>query len=363
MEEINLEMCLPEHMVVTDVDDVLYRIGLCLTSDKEEPKRLFIDNPILVFIITIMFMIEKVVTCCLSEDNELVFQILGSIGHFLGIRVHFDFSFILCSILSIVSQVINYWNYKQRIFPTYLRLFRMISGVIPPKALGLSDPEEVVRLCRRAAIRFSFLRYHNAYWLPLFTTSFSLTLYYNNTTFFEILMYGIPNTILFNLWGRFFWNIFFYQFLIFHFLCSYLIIKIKALNASAEQMIANQKLIRIRELIRSYHSIAVEINEYNVSYWSKFLFNFWLTFGLIVVILLYTVVFVPMPFIIEFVVVYVLIAYITSFLMLIFKASSVNQSANSSYQKISSLFVFYLGHNSHTKKSGLFTKFKVFYDS
>ena len=304
-------------------------------------------------------MIEKVVTCCLSEDKEQMFRMLGSIGHFLRIRVHFDFSFILCSILSIVSQVINYQNYRQRIFPTYLPLFRMMSGVIPPKALGLSDPEEVVRLCRRAAIRFSFVRYHNAYWLPLFTTSFSLMLYYNNTTFFEILMYGIPNTILFNFWGRIFWNIFFYQFLIFHFLCSYLIIKIEALNASAGQMICNQKLVRIRELIRSYHSIAVEINEYNVSYWSKFLLNFWLTFGLIVVILLYTFIFVSMPFIIEFVVVYVLIAYITSFLMLIFKASSVNQSANNSYLKTNYLFVFYIGHNSHCKKSGLLTIFKV----
>ena len=29
--KINLAMCLPEHFVVKDVDDVLYRIGLCLT--------------------------------------------------------------------------------------------------------------------------------------------------------------------------------------------------------------------------------------------------------------------------------------------------------------------------------------------
>ena len=110
--KFNPEECLPKHLVVKDVDDVLYRIGLCLTSVKEQPIRRSIDNPTLAFVITLIFMIEKVITCSLTEDNQLVFRMLGSTGQLLGIRIH-DLFFILCSLLSLVSQMIYYYNHKQ----------------------------------------------------------------------------------------------------------------------------------------------------------------------------------------------------------------------------------------------------------
>ena len=58
-KKINLAMCLPRHLVVKDVDDVLYRIGLCLTSVKEEPKRSLVDNPLLVFAVLSVFTRKK----------------------------------------------------------------------------------------------------------------------------------------------------------------------------------------------------------------------------------------------------------------------------------------------------------------
>ena len=103
---------LPEDIVVRDLDDVLYRIGLCHSSVSEQPKRRSIDNPTFAFVITLIFITEKVITCSLSEDNELVFRMLASTGHFLSIRLH-DLFFILCSVLSLVSQLIYYYNHKQ----------------------------------------------------------------------------------------------------------------------------------------------------------------------------------------------------------------------------------------------------------
>ena len=168
----------------------------------------------------------------------------------------------------------------------------MMSGTVPLKDLGLTNPEVVVRLCREAVKWFRLLRYHNDYWIIFMTPVFNLLVYYYKTTFFELLVFGIPNAILFTLCARYYWNFFFYQFFIFHLLCNYLMIKIKALNAIAERITRSQKLVRIRELIRSYHSIADEIHEYNVSYWSKFLLNFWLSYGLTVILLLYIIFFV-----------------------------------------------------------------------
>ena len=235
----------------------------------------------------------------------------------------------------------------------------MMSGTVPPKDLGLTDVKVVVRLCRNSVKWFRLLRYHNDYWIQFLSPVFVLSVYYYKTTFFDIFIFGIPNAIHFTLLARYYWNIFCYQFLMFHFLCTYLRIKVKSLNSNAERMTRNRKLVRIRELIRSYHLVANEIHDYNVSYWSKFLLNFWLSYGLTVILLLYSVVFISMQLLLKLIFIYTLFAFTFSFLLLILKTSSVNNSANISHKKITSLFVFYSRHNKHPKSSLLFNKMKV----
>ena len=294
-----------------------------------------------------------------NKDNELVFRILGSTGYMLGIPVYFDLFFIFCSILTLVSQLIYYSNYKRRVSPTFLCLFRMMSGAIPPKALGLTDPEVVVRICRQSKKWFKWLKWHNDYWMTFLSPLYILPVYYYKTTFLEMMIFGIPNAIHFTLWARYYWNIFFYQFPTFLFLCSYLNIKINALNAIAKQMTRSRRFVGVGKLIRLYHSIADEIHEYNTTYWSKFMLNFWFFYGLTVILLLYIVIFISIEFVTKSTLYYVMFIFITSFLMLVMKASSVNHSAKCSHLKIDSLYVSYSQHKRHPTKSRLLTKFKV----
>ena len=117
--------------------------------------------------------------------------------------------------------------------------------------------------------------------------------------------------------------------------------------------------LEVWKLIGSYHSIADEIHEYNTTYWSKFLLNFWLTYGLTVILLLYIALFIYIESITKFISCYVFLAFVTSFLMLILKASSVSHSVKCSHVRIASLYVSYSLHNRHPKTSRLFTKFKL----
>ena len=288
---------------------------------------------------------------------------LACTGHFLGIRVYYDLYFVLCTILSLVSQLLFYFNHKERVSPTFLRVFSMISGTIPPKEIGLTDSDVVMRFCRRTAKWFKLLIWHNDYIMGVMAPNYILPFYFIKTSFLEILIFGIPNAIHFYFWVRYYWNFFFYQFFIFYFLCCYLKIKIKILNERAKRMTRSQNYVKIRELIHSYHSIADEISEYNGTYWSKFLLNFWLTYGLTMLLMLYINLFIPtQSFITRYILFHVLNATVTSFLMLILKASSVNYAAKRSHVTISSLFVSYSQHNKHPNKSRLFIKFKVYND-
>ena len=150
-------------------------------------------------------MTTKVITSSHSQDNKLVFRMLGSTSQLLGIRIH-DLFFILCSLLTLISQMIYFYNHKQRVRPTFLRLFRMMSGAVPPKDLGLTNPEVVIRLCRNSVKWFRLLRYHNDYWIEFLAAVFVLSVYYYKTTFFEVLIFGIPNAIHFTLWVRYLLN-------------------------------------------------------------------------------------------------------------------------------------------------------------
>ena len=134
--------CLPPELTVELVDDILYRIGLSYDSVRDRPKRKRIDHPLIAFIIVLLFFIKNLITTSLSDENEIVFRVLGDVGNFLGVRRFFGFSFVLFSFFPLFSQLIYYYNYRNGIKPTFLRVFQMMSGLVSPQSVGLTE-------CRR----------------------------------------------------------------------------------------------------------------------------------------------------------------------------------------------------------------------
>ena len=88
----------------------------------------------------------------------------------------------------------------------------------------------------------------------------------------------------------------------------------------------------------SLDDIYREINEYNATYWSKFLMLMCFTFGSIIVLSLNIVFFKQLPKIIYIMVIYMTICYVILFLFTIFTAASVNTEANKSYKLLN---IFY----------------------
>ena len=123
MADIVLNKRLPNKLVIESVDDILYRIGLTLTSSQNQIKRSFIFNPTFIFIYVSIYAIKEFVIFLLNEENDFVFKLIGSHGHLLGVRQHISMSIILFSMLSLSSQAIHYYNYRNGIKPTFLRVF------------------------------------------------------------------------------------------------------------------------------------------------------------------------------------------------------------------------------------------------
>ena len=78
---------LPRDLCVDSIDDILYSIGLSLTSVRdvlrdEHKNRRFYNKPIVIFVCNLLYALMRIF--CLFTDNKFCLTLLGHYGHMLG---------------------------------------------------------------------------------------------------------------------------------------------------------------------------------------------------------------------------------------------------------------------------------------
>ena len=348
---MNMNKCLPQELTVQSVEDILNRIGLTLDSNKTYPKRKLFFNPIIIFIFNSLFIIREMIVFSLCEENDLTFKMLGSWAHLLGLRKHISIVFILVTFLVSIFQLIYYNNYNNGIKPTFLRVFQMMSGLVSPKSLGLTDEQQIRKLLKTTKTLLKYININNNIIGPIIAVTIMITCFSLNASLFETICYGIPNSIIYAIWTVYCINLITYQFLLFYIICLYLKMKINSLNERLLEMKRRKRFIRIRETLQSFDSLYSEINEYNTTFWSKILLSFWTILGTVVVFVLYSFLFGHLGIINSLMFFYVLCFWSLVFSFIIFTASSVNYCANKSYKTLNSMFISYSKHNKHLNKT------------
>ena len=222
---MNLDQCIPQSLIAKNADDILYRIGLCPTSLNDRPNRRPIDRPIRAFVVTIVGLIERLISLSIS-DEDIRPGVFGFPTYFGDVRRHFDIFFVLIMILSLSSQLIYYWNHINGVRPTFLRLFQMMTGSVAPKDIGLTDKHFIRQLCKRTDMLCKVLWFNNNYVIIVIAFSYSMFSYITRSPLLFVLMYGIPNSILIVFVGYYYSNFYFFQLLFFLIICSYLKYKI-----------------------------------------------------------------------------------------------------------------------------------------
>ena len=142
MSSIDLNRVIPEHLVIRSADDLLYSIGLCLQSVKERPKRKALYNPKLIAFVSCLHLWLRIASILLPEDSQWL-PLIGEMGRYFGMKFHFNLYICLINAFMIASQLNFFYAYKRGMSPTFVRVFRMISGSVTPLSVGLSDPNQV----------------------------------------------------------------------------------------------------------------------------------------------------------------------------------------------------------------------------
>ena len=347
ISSIDVNKCLPPELTVQSVEHILHRIGLSLDSTKSYPKRNLFFNPFIIFAFLSLHIIREVFANVINEENDLLFKALGTYGYLIGIRRELSICLILLANLCQSFQLIYYYNYRNGIKPTFLRVFQMMSGLVSPKSLGLTDEQQITKLLNLNKKLLKFLCLNNNWFIPIASGLFMSTLYILRTNMNEAIFYGIPNSIIFMIYCYYCSNALTYQFLVHYIICLYLKMKINSLNERLIEMKKRKRFIRIRETLQSFDSLYSEIIEYNTTFMSKILLAIWSNLGILNVFLLYVCLFGNLDPFNKILMFYALFYQSTIFLFIIFTTSSVTYCANKSYKTLNSLIISYSKHNRH----------------
>ena len=325
------------------MDQILYSIGLSFESNSVKPiKRRLIRNPYITIAYLTSFLMARLLSLFTNDSQTLL--ILGDVAYIINMRYSTSINVIICCSMAIMFQLIYYYNHKKGIKQTFIVVIQAICGSISVNSIGIENEVEIMKLKKLALNIFYLLKLQNNYIIPITFASCVSFLYVIETNLTMIITFGLFHTWYWSYYLHIFINLVTYQYLYFFILCKYFRIKIKNLNAQAITLRTRfYSSNGIKNILYSYDLLYREINEYNTSYWSKFIIIFWFGFGASAVICVYMVIYRELYLPIFIMTLYLSILFSLTFLSLILIAASVNSSAKKSYKLINSLFVHISG--------------------
>ena len=198
MKKLNQKETLPQNLIINSAENNLYRIGLCLTSRNPLNRNKW-HNPLLIFSINLIVLIKVLVSLLLTVNHQNCSLIIGDVLDILQIRIHAKIFFILILFLAISSQLIYYYNYKNDIKPTFLKVFEMMSGLVSPQSIGLTNEEQIYKLIKLTKKLFCIYELFVSIGVPLLVFTFSIYIYITNCSVMDIIILGIPNSLIYTL--------------------------------------------------------------------------------------------------------------------------------------------------------------------
>jgi len=335
--DFNVESLLPPNIRLKSAANHFYRTGLSLFTFVSEKRNRF-HNPIFVTI-TILVQILKSIAAILMKEEKYSLLLIGDFAYFIKSKNFINLGVILWGSLALVSQLIHYWKYYKNQSPSYLKPFEMMSGLVSPKSIGLTDKEDINKLLKRSKMIIKFSKF------LIFSTCFTsicvyIPLFMNCTI--ELFPVETLWVLFFTLFTYFSNNFNIYQMIYFYIICYYLKIKLRNANNYVRKIFGRKMKVNrlnIKNILHTINAIHREINEYNTDYWSIYLM---IVIMLIIIgmdIVLFHAIFGKIGLLFKVSLFYGSCFAFMLVMVLINTASSVSFESNKSYKLLNKLFL------------------------
>ena len=326
---------LPQELVIKSADSHLYRIGLCVPTDDSSVKRRFIQKPMFILGYLMIETCKIIAFALYSRDmTESLMAYFGDYGGLDGLGNFYRLMIWSYIWTTICSMVIHFWNYKNGVNPTYLLVFKMMAGLVPPKTVGLTDKSQILWLIKRARFVFKAALVNNYIFAPTLSFLFGFAGYLRvfYPSLIHLVIFGLPHSLYLSMLIFILYEIQTYQLIYFYIICVYLKMKLQSINAKLLEKKSKTSIAYIVSQLKAMNSLYKEINEYNSQFWSQYFLLFWLNIGSMISIDLYVIFLTEIGVIFKICVIYSMITFFLLFLFMVFTASSVNYEAKKSYK-------------------------------
>ena len=336
MNKMNCNRLLPKKLRVNSAVNQLYRIGLLYTRSQYEEgaTRSKIYHPKLINSILVICVTQIIIVTFIPSKYRLIKIMLGDFAYLQGNPKHINIFVINFVILNILFRVLYYYNYKRGIKPTFLSLFDMFAGYMTPKQIGLTDRHQVWDLCRKSRLLFKIVRQLQTYGMYIYIM-YMLESYYISCTLMEIIVYGIPQTILLTFGGHYCIPQILYLFIHFYLICRYCRHKLRSFNEILKTHVETDSKFNplfIRQTIQSLNDIINEINKYNTTYWCQYIAIMWTLLSISGTTIAYIILFLNMPFMIRLTLVYPVGVTLLPLIFVGLISAAVNKTTDVTYK-------------------------------
>ena len=189
-----------------------------------------------------------------------------------------------------------------------------------------------------------------------------IIIFWNICNIYELIVFGIPWSIISSFGNYFMYNINFMQIIYFHIICFYL--KLKLQNINNEIQLRNKRKINITELfriIKKLNLIYSEINNYNLNFWNHFLFWFYSLYITIIGFFIFSILFAKMNFVLRLIFIIATQMNISIMVFVILSASNIVKESNRSYNLLNSYSIRF-GKIANSRKLKVFSNVFFIYN-
>ena len=118
---------------------------------------------------------------------------------------------------------------------------------------------------------------------------------------------------------------------------------------------------KITPTLNKINKLFAEIDDYNDTYFSKFLFSFWLFFGSVIVLSIYQMIFSDVELTMRILMSYICFAFSFIFFRIIFTASSINHHVEILNKALRKVFMSHAKFSTNQSANNVRVKIKVMY--
>jgi hypothetical protein len=239
------------------------------------------------------------------------------------------------SIIPILSTILHATNDNI----SWFKPFEMMSGLVTPASIGLTDSEDVEKLLKRSKLYLGIVEITSYFLVPT-TTIIMTVIMASNFGLYIFLLFGIPWGLIYAIGTHLLCANICYQLCYFYIICEYLKLKLAKIHEKIHKIILinRSKFRNSLKPMKILDRIYAEVEKYN-SFWCKILLSFYICFGSIICMSLYSLVFGNFELLLKIMIGYLVGLVISILVLIMMLGISVSREVNKSYLLFNKLFL------------------------